>query len=127
VLGILAAIGLGGCGQKRRIDVTANVDENGRVIFEVPTRGVNGLLEFVIEDEAGKVLWDVDLSYEKGSSVTYGVLPAGGNRKARQVVPDDGSTPPDIRGRRVRVRVTYQYDDFMTASAGHYEKTVEVP
>jgi hypothetical protein len=123
----LVAIGSGSCGQSPRLDVSASIDEGGRVVFDVPRRGVNGLLGFRVEDEAGKVLWDVSMSYEQGRRITFGVLPTEGNMKARQIVPADGSAPPDIRGRRVRVRVGYQYDELTAASAASFEKTIQVP
>ena len=123
---ILLTVPSGGCGQRPRLDVQVAV-EGGRVVFDIPRTDVNGLLGFWVKDEAGVVLWRVDLSYEKGRRITYGVLPAGGNAAARQVVPADGAAPPDIRGRRVVVRVTYQYDELTAPSAGNFEKTVQVP
>jgi hypothetical protein len=123
----LAALWACGCGQRPRLHVVPSLDAGSRVVFDMPRTDVNGLLEFRVEDEAGKALWHVHMSYEKGHRITYGVLPTGGNMTARQEVPTDGSAPPDIRGRRVQVRVTYQYDEFAAASAGHFEKTVDVP
>jgi hypothetical protein len=100
--------------------------EDWRVVFDVPRTDVNGLLGFRVEDETGTVLWQVETSYDQGRRITYGALPTGGNMAARQVVPADGAAPPDIRGRRVRVRVKYQFDD-PAPSAADFEKTVEVP
>jgi len=127
VLLYFAAIVVGGCGQRPRLDVTASVDESGRVVFDVARRDVNGLLGFRVEDEAGGVLWEVSTSYEQGGRITYGVLPTEGNMKARQIAPADGSAPPGIRGRRVRVIGEYQYDDFAAPSAGTFEKMIEAP
>jgi hypothetical protein len=114
---------LAGCGP--RVDVQVSVVD-GRVVFDVPWSGTNGLLGFRVEDEAGAVLWDVKMSYDQGHQITYGVLPTGGNMTAQQVVPPDGAAPPEIRGRRIRVRVTYQYDD-PAPSAADFEKVLQVP
>ena len=127
LLGVLAAVGWVGCGQRPRLDVITSVDEKGRVVFEVPRSDVNGLLSLKVADESGKLLWEVDMSYEKGTQITYGILPTGGNMTARQIVPADGAAPPDIRGRRVHIHVEYQYDEFMAPSAGHFEKFIDVP
>lgn len=124
---LLIALSACGCGQRPRLDVVPSIDDGGHVVFDIPRTDVNGLLGFRIEDETGKALWHVRMSYDKGSRITYGVLPTGGNMAAQQEVPTDGSPPPEIRGRRVRVKVDYQYDEFAAASVDEFEKTVDVP
>lgn len=125
LVSLVIAMSTVGCGQRPRMDVQVAV-EDGRVVFDVPRSDENGLLGFRVEDEAGAILWQVKMSYDEGRRITYGVLPTGGNMAARQVVPADGAAPPDIRGRTVRVRVEYQYDD-PAPSAAHFDKVVRVP
>ena len=126
ILGLAVVICVSGCGQRPRIDVSVSIDD-GRVAFDIPRRDVNGLLSFRVEDLNGKVLWQINVSYELGQRIIYGVLPTGGNMDAKQVIPSDGKAPPDIRGHSVRVIVEYQYDELMAPSAADFEKTVQVP
>lgn len=114
-----------GCGQLPRIDVSPVV-ENERIVFDVQHSGINGILGFRVEDDAGELLWDVRTSYEKGRKITYGVLPPGGNRSARQEFPPQGQPPPDIRGKTVTVCVEYQYDS-PAPSSGTVRKTIRIP
>jgi hypothetical protein len=114
-----------GCGQRPRLDVVPTLEE-GRVVFNVPFSGINGLLQFTVEDESGKRLWDVKTSYYKGHAITYGVLPTGGSTVIRQDFPPNDQPPPDIRGKTVRVSIEYQYDDPIP-SARTFKKTVQVP
>jgi hypothetical protein len=93
------------------------------VVFEVPHTDLNGLLRFRVDDEGGAVLWQIDLSSEQGRRITYGLVPTSG----KQLVPANGTAPPDIRGRRVQVRVKYQYDEFTAPSAAEFKKTIQVP
>ena len=115
-----------GCGQHPKLDVSASVEDE-QVAFDVPRTDVNGLLSFRVEDLKGTVLWQVDMSYEQAKRIIYGVLPTGGNITAKQVVPSDGSAPPNIRGREVQVRIEYQYDEFAAASAASFVKLVQIP
>ena len=108
--------------QGPRIDVVPFVEGN-RVVFDIPRSGINGLLGIIVEDEAGHILWKVNLKYYNGRQITYGEMPRG----SKQVIPADGSTPPDIRGRRVQIQVEYQYDEFMAPSAACFVKSVQVP
>lgn len=116
---VVVGVCVSGCGQRPRLDVQVAV-EGGRVVFDVPRTDVRGLLG--LRDEAGAVFWQVKMDYYRGRHITYGRA----NIDAHQIIPADGSAPPDIRGRRVRVRVKYQYDD-PAPSAAEFEKTVDVP
>jgi hypothetical protein len=116
---------LGGCGQNPRLDVTPRI-ENGRIVFNVLASGMNGLLGFAVI-EGTNTLWEVSTSYEKGSRIVYGVLPTGGNMRAKQVFPPPGVVPPHIGGKTVTVRVEYQYDDGFAACMGHFEKSMQIP
>lgn len=108
------------------MDVTARVD-NGDVVFDIPWSDANGLLGFAVAEEDGNRLWEVRLPYEKGHQIVYGELPTGGNMKATQVIPADGSSPPDIKNQKVRIWVEYQYDYKLSAISGSFEKTLQIP
>lgn len=122
-LALAAIFGCAGCGP--RIDVRVAVEKD-QVVFHVPHSGVNGLLLFRVQDEAGTPLWQVQLNYEKGERIVYGVLPTGGNAPARQDIPSGTRPPPDIRGKVVKVIVDYQYDS-LTPNAGVREIVLRVP
>jgi hypothetical protein len=77
--------------------------------------------------EGEKTLWSVSMSYEKGHRIVYGVLPTGGNMAAKQSTPANGAAPPDIRGKTVNVRVSYQYDSGFAACSGSIQRTVVIP
>jgi hypothetical protein len=108
-----------------RINVYPAV-ENGKVVFEIPHSGINGLLAFKVQ-EGGRTVWEITTAYEKGHQITYGVLPAGGNMAARQVVPPPGKLPPDIRGKRVTVSVEYQYDYGFAPCCDSFGTAVDIP
>lgn len=121
---ILLIIFISGC-QIARVDVSPAI-ENGQVVFNVPHRGINGILYFQVE-ENGETVWEVRTSYEQGHKIVYGELPSGGNMSAQQLVPEDGQAPPDIRGKRVTVKVSYQHDKGLAPSASTFEKEVLIP
>jgi hypothetical protein len=116
---------LSGCGQNPRIDVTPGI-ENGRVVFSIAARGMNGLLGFAVMDGTN-TLWEVSTSYEQGTRIVYGVLPTGGNMAARQVVPATGVLAAPIGGMVVTVRLDYQYDAGFAPRVGHFEKSMQIP
>src|SRR5436305_5472892 len=113
----LLALILGGCGQNPRIDITPGF-ENGRVVFRIATRDMNGLLGFAVMDGTN-TLWEVRTSYDKGTNIVYGLTPTGGNMAATQVFPPRGVVPTPIGGKTVTVRVDYQYDHDCAACDGH--------
>jgi hypothetical protein len=114
-----------GCGQNPRIDVVPEI-ENGRVVFKVPHSGINGILSFRVM-EGDKDVWIVLPHYETGHRIVYGELPTGGNMPAEQTVPAPGQPLPDIRGKSVTVRITYQFDSRFSACSGQFEKAVVIP
>jgi hypothetical protein len=116
---------LGGCGQNPRIDISPGI-ENGRVVFNLATSGMNGLVSFAVM-EGTNTLWEVSTSYEKGTRIVYGVLPTGGNMAAKQVFPPRSVAPAYIAGKRVTVRVGYQYDHDFSACSGSFEKSMQIP
>jgi hypothetical protein len=114
-----------GCGQRPRVDVVPAV-EDGQIVFNISYSGINGILGFDVMEGEEK-LWSIGMSYEKGHKIVYGLLPTGGNMAAQQSMPANGAAPPDIRGKTVNVRVTYQYDSGISACAGSIERTVVIP
>lgn len=124
-LWLLLALVLSGCGQNPRVDVTPGI-ENGRVVFNITARDINGLDGFAVM-EGTNTLWEVRTSYDKGTKVVYGVLPAGGNMAAKQVFPPRGVVPKAIGGKTVTVRLGYQYDHGLAACEGDFEKSMQIP
>ncbi len=116
---------ISGCGQHPRIDITPAI-ENGRVVFDVPFSGTNGLLGFGVSD-GSKTLCAVSTSYEKGHKIVYGVLPTDGNMPAKQTFPPLGDALPDIRGKTVTVWVEFQSDSGLSACCSSFEKVVAIP
>jgi hypothetical protein len=115
-----------GCGQHPVVSVSAKVEGN-RVVFHIPHYDVHGLLGFEVSDSQGVVLWRISLPYEKGHSITYGVLPKGGNMAATQEIPPAPTSPPPIRGKTVVVRVDYQYDADFSPSIGSIRQQLDIP
>ena len=110
-----------GCGQRPKVDVTAGV-ENDQIVFSIACSDVNGILGFSVEDTSGTPLWKVDLNYFKGHKITYGTIPNGDT----QQLPKNGAAPPSIRGKKVRVRINVQYDDW-APSARDFSKVLDIP
>ena len=125
-LGSALLAATGGCGQNPKISVSATV-EGQEIVFLVPHEDVNGLLEFKVEDDQGTTLWEVQLSYEKGHRLVYGVLPAGGNMPAKQVYPPNQQPPQSIRGKKVIAVVDYQFDDGFAPSSDSLRQELVIP
>lgn len=125
LLCLVLSLFLNGCRQHPRIDITPRV-ENGRVVFSIAATGINGLLGLAVMDGTN-TLWEIRTSYDKGTRFVYGILPTSGNMPARQVFPPRHVAPAAIDGRRVTVRVDYQYDDAFSACVGHVEKSMQIP
>jgi hypothetical protein len=114
-----------GCAQNPRITITPSI-VNDRVVFNLTTSGINGILGVEVRDANG-TLWEIRTSYEKGNRIVYGELPTGGNMAARQTFPPPGTAPKGIRGKTVTVRIDYQYDQWISACAGDVEKVLVIP
>lgn len=111
--------------QEPRVDVSAVV--RGKYVrFNIPYAGINGILGFGVEDNTGKPLWTVRTSYEKGHTIVYGTVPAGGNMPACQLFPPEGK-PADIRGQTVTVWIEYQYDKGFAPCCHTFRKTLVIP
>ena len=122
---VIPALLCAACVPPPEIDVTVAI-EGDRVVFDIDHRHVNGLTRFQVHDQAGALLWDLNLSYERGHRIEYGRLPPGGSTPARQAHPPDSAEPPDIRGTTVQVSVQYQYDRPHPATST-FSKAIAVP
>jgi hypothetical protein len=111
---------LAGCAQVPKVDVTPTVKDD-RVVFAIQvTEGeIDGVHGFEVQDENGRTLWDVNL--------TYGVLPTDGNMPAEQKFPPNDEAPPDIRGKTVKVILLYGYQHNLTLPLGMEFKTLQIP
>jgi hypothetical protein len=85
-----------------------------------------GITTITVTDPTGKTLWEVSgQGTAKPAKVVYGQLPADGSLK--QVSPDDGSPPPDIRGKTVQIRVVNRFQVAFGPGQEVTDLTVEVP
>jgi hypothetical protein len=82
---------------------------NGRVELDLTYgKQATGITTITFTDSDGNKLWEVaGQGSAKPAKVVYGQLPADGSLK--QVYPDDGSPPPDLRGKTVQVRVVNRF------------------
>ncbi|HKB03016.1 MAG TPA: hypothetical protein VKD90_12400 [Gemmataceae bacterium] len=85
-----------------------------------------GITTITVAEMDGNRLWEVSgQGTAKPAKVNYGQLPADGSLK--QVFPEDGSPPPDIRGKRVQVRVVNRFQVAFGPGQEVTDLTVEVP
>jgi len=85
-----------------------------------------GITTITVTDTAGNKLWEVSgLGTAKPATVVYGQVPADGSLK--QTFPEDGSPPPDIRGKTVQVRVNNRFQVALGPGQEITDLTVEVP
>jgi hypothetical protein len=85
-----------------------------------------GITTITVTDPTGNKLWEVSgQGTTKPPRVVYSQLPAGGSLK--QVFPEDGSPPPDIRGKTVQVRVVNRFQVAFGPGQEVTDLSVEVP
>ena len=85
-----------------------------------------GIVTITVTDAAGNRLWEVSgQGQEKPAKVIYGQLPEDGSLK--QVYPEDGKPPADIRGQTVHVRVTNRFQVAFGPGQEVTDLIVEVP
>jgi hypothetical protein len=104
-----------------------SITANGRLELDL-TYGdeTTGIATITFTDAAGEKLWEViGNGQTKPAKVVYGQLPADGSLK--QVFPDDGSPPADIRGKTVKVRVTNRFQVAFGPGQEITDLTVEMP
>ncbi|OWK42233.1 hypothetical protein FRUB_04311 [Fimbriiglobus ruber] len=80
---------------------------NGQIEFDlVYGRETTGIVRFIISDPDGTPVWELSGgSQNKPPKVVYGQVPVGWT----QVFPAGNVAPPEIRGRRVKVRIDTRY------------------
>jgi hypothetical protein len=84
---------------------------NGQVechlTYDAAAQGVSA---FTVLDEQDNVLWQIaDQSVGKPPVIVYGQLPVEPGVQWRQNVPADGTAPPGLRGKRVKVVLEWKY------------------
>jgi hypothetical protein len=85
-----------------------------------------GISMITFTDAAGNKLWELSgQGWEKPAKVVYGQLPADGSLK--QTFPEDGKSPPDIRGQTVKVEVDNRYQIALGPGHEMTQVTVTVP
>ena len=85
-----------------------------------------GITTITFTDAQGDKLWEVSgQGSAKPPTVVYGQLPADGSLK--QLFPEDGLPPADVRGRTVQVRVVNRFQVAFGPGQEVTDVTVEVP
>jgi len=85
-----------------------------------------GIVTITFTDADGNKLWEVGgQGSAKLAKVVYGQLPTDGSLK--QVFPEDGSPPADVRGKTVQVRVVNRFQVALGPGQEVTEMTVVVP
>jgi hypothetical protein len=122
---------IGQVGQALQTDTKVGVNPttaNGRLELDL-TYGneATGIVTITVTDTAGNKLWEVGGQGQasKPAKVIYGQLPADGSLK--QVYPEDGKPPADIRGQTVQVRVVNRFQVAFGPGQEVTDLTVVVP
>jgi hypothetical protein len=100
---------------------------NGRLELDLTYgKEATGITTITFSDNNGNKLWEVaGQGQERPAKVVYGQLPADGS--LRQVFPDDGSAPLDIRGKKVNIRVVNRFQVALGPGQEVTDVTMEVP
>jgi hypothetical protein len=98
---------------------------NGRVEFDlVYGRDTTGIVRFILTDPAGQPIWELHGdSQTKPPKVVYGQVPTGWT----QVFPDAKGELPDIRGRRVKMRIDTRFQVMFGPGVEVNEGEADVP
>lgn len=121
---------LGKVGQALQTDTKVGVRPtaaNGQLELDL-TYGneATGITTITFTDAEGNTLWEVSgQGQTKPAKVVYGQVPADGSLK--QVFPEDGKPPPDVRGKTVKVRVVNRFQVAFGPGQEVTDVTVEVP
>src|SRR5262245_51839095 len=102
---------------------------DGRVEFHLSyDPAAQGLTTLTVLDSEDNVLWQINgQGVGRTPVVVYGQLPAEPGVRWTQLVPVDGSPPPDVRGRRVKVSVTGTYSGHLGVQPQTVEAAFDVP
>jgi hypothetical protein len=85
-----------------------------------------GISTITFTDADGTKLWEMaGQGVEKPAKLIYGQVPADGSLK--QVFPEDGALPADVRGKTVHIRVNNRFQVAFGPGHEQTEVTVEVP
>src|SRR5262249_61244993 len=90
-----------------------------------------GVEQFQVRDKEGNLLWSVAGSGQNNiHKITYGVPPFDktylGGKPQRQLHPAEGKAPQDIRGKEVRIKLSYAFNSLLGYGRGLFEATVAV-
>ena len=102
---------------------------NGQVAFHLSyDQAAVSLSTLTVLDDADQVLWQID-GHAVGlvPAVVYGQLSAGPGGKWTQLAPADGSPPPDVRGKRIKVIVEGKCQTHFGVGPQQAETTFDVP
>ena len=104
------------------------ISSNKETAFEVSTKNINGLLDihfwegrYLWTGKPDNSLWRASLDYYPGPTITYGLVPRdfttlnGNNGSGRS---KSGEAKPLPRNTKIYMEIGYQYDEFISASAG---------
>jgi hypothetical protein len=127
-VGLFVVIGIIKIGEALEHDTQVSINQkiaNDRVEFEVVLgKDVSGIAQFTVRDVEGKELWKL---YGTGSvkppKIIYGVVPTEPADSWKQLEPSEGSRPPDIRGKHVKVEVSTRLDGWF--GVGHQSAYAE--
>jgi hypothetical protein len=126
-VGIFVVIGLIKLGEALEHDTSVSIRQtiaNDRVEFEVVLgKDVSGIAQFTVKDAVGKELWKLyGIGTVNPPKIIYGVVPEPAD-SWRQLEPSEGSRPPDIRGKHIKVEVSTRLDGWF--GVGHQSTYAE--
>jgi hypothetical protein len=131
-VGIFVVVGIVKIGEALEHDTQVSIRQtiaNDRVEFEVILgKDVSGISQFIVRDAENKELWKL---YGTGSvkppRIVYGVVPTEPADSWRQLEPSEGSLPPDIRGRHIKVEVSTRLDTWFGVAHQSAHAEFDVP
>ena len=125
---VAAVVGLKKLGEALAHDTSVSIHQkmgNDRVEFEVVLgKDVSGIAQFTVKDADGKELWKLyGTGTVKPGQIVYGVVPTQPADSWKQLEPSEGSRPPDIRGKHIKVEVSTRLDGWF--GVGHQSTSAE--
>ena len=126
VLAAVLAFALLGCSSNgpdtAQEGIIVSTTPRGEVEFKLPETG-NGLSSITVWDaESGRQLWTMVYRDFEGSEIVYGAKP---NSLSRQMFPEVGR-PEKIKGRIIRMQVSYSKDSYLSAGVKTYLRTLTI-